>query len=139
MGRKERKLLNIIGSNLDCIGGAIDTAIRKSEKLEREKLEFERDRLDFERVSKDRVNISLREYEKLKRDNADLKRKCWEKDELLERIKIGQFIDKIIPQSIQVQTMDDPARLMTRVNIQFDCNNWETRHDVEPFKAFRKF
>ena len=138
---KIKEQMAIISSNIDSIGCAIERKSREDRELEREKLELEREKLNWEMKTKDRVDISLKEYTNLKDENSHYKRKCKQLEELLARIKIEPFIDKIIEPSLQVATMKDPARLTTRVNIQFDCNgvDLDFRHDINPFRAFRNY
>ena len=136
---KIKEQMAIISANVDSIGCAIERKSREDRELEREKLELEREKLNWEMRTKDRVDISLKEYTNLKDENSHYKRKCRQLEAILERIKIESFIDKIIEPSLQVSTMKDPARLTTRVNIQFDCNgvDLDFRRDIDPFRAFR--
>lgn len=138
---KIKDQMAIISSNIDSIGCAIERKSREDRELEREKLELEREKLSWEMKTKDRVDISLKEYTNLKDENSHYKRKCRKLEELLAKIKIEPFIDKIIEPSLQVATMIDPARHTTRVNIQFDCNgvDLDFRNDIDPFRAFSNY
>lgn len=134
---KIKDQLAIINSNLD----SISSALIRNNVTEKEQLVLESKRFDFEKETKDRVDISLKEYTNLKDENSHYKKKCRQLEELLAKIKIEPFIDKIIEPSLQVAMMKDPARLTTRVNIQFDCNGVDIdfRHDIDPFRAFRNY
>jgi hypothetical protein len=136
---KIKEQMAIISSNIDSIGCAIERKSKEDRELEREKLKLEREKLNWEMKTKDRVDISLKEYTNLKDENFHYRRKCRQLEEMLARIKIEPFIDKIIEPSLQVSTMKDTARLTTRVNIQFDCNgvDLDFRHEIDPFRFFR--
>lgn len=136
---KLKDQIAMINSNINSIGCIMEKELINDKELEREKLELEREKLNWEMKSKDRVDISLNEYTHLQEDYKYYKQRCRNLEELLKKIKIEPFIDKIIKPSLQISTMRDPARLTTRVNIQFDCDGLDIEQDIDPFGAFRKY
>lgn len=73
--------------------------------------------------TKDRVDISLNEYNAMKHELAERREQVAKLAEIMTRCKIAEFVEAMIPQSIVISTMEDPARLTTRVNIQFDVRD----------------
>lgn len=116
--------------------------INKNKELA-EKNKIEKERLQWEQETKDRVNIPLKKYEAMKEQIDHLTRKNYHYEEIFERLRINEIIDKIDPATIVLSTMKDPMRLSTRVNIQFECkclieqnlNGWE---EMTPFERFLK-
>ena len=114
----------------------------KNKELE-ERNKIEKERLQWEMETKDRVDIPLKKYEGMKQHIDHLTRKNYHYEEIFERLRINEIIDKIDPATIVLSTMKDPMRLSTRVNIQFECkciieqnlNSWE---DMTPFERYQK-
>lgn len=92
-----------------------DNTLEKSMiKLEREKLELENKKLEHEMKTKDRVDISLKEYlamreeiEQLKQDNATHKK-------ALQRIGVNDYDFKNVERTF----IDDPAKCEYHINIR---------------------
>ena len=133
----------------DCIKFACDgldtinEAITSQKDLMHERNKIEKERLQWEQETKDRVNIPLKKYEAMKEQIDHLTRKNYRYEEIFERLRINEVIDKIDPATIVLSTMKDPMRLSTRVNIQFECkclieqnlNSWE---EMTPFERWQK-
>lgn len=98
-----------------------DTMINKNKELE-EQNKIARERLDWEMSTKDRVDIPLKKYEGMKAHIDHLTRKNYQYEEIFERLRINEIVDKIDPATIVMGTMKDPMRMTTKVTIQFDCN-----------------
>lgn len=121
----------------------INEAITSQKDLMHERNKIEKERLQWEQETKDRVNIPLKKYEAMKEQIDHLTRKNYHYEEIFERLRINEIIDKIDPATIVLSTMKDPMRLTTRVNIQFECkclieqnlNGWEK---MTPFERFLK-
>ena len=131
--------IKFVCDGLDTIN---DTMINKNKELA-EKNKIEKERLQWEEETKDRVDIPLKKYEAMKEQIDHLTRKNYHYEEIFERLRINEIIDKVDPATIVLSTMKDPMRLSTRVNIQFECkcliepnpDGWE---DMTPFERFLK-
>lgn len=99
----------------------INEAITSQKDLMHERNRLERARLEWEQKTKDRVDISLKEYEQLKRDLRDLRGKIERYETVFETLKLNEYMDYIDPNSMTISTLKDPARISTRVFIQFEC------------------
>jgi hypothetical protein len=99
----------------------INEAITSKKDLMHERNKIEKARLEWEQETRDRVDISLKEYEQLKRDLGDLRGKLERYATVFETLKINEYIDYIDPNSMTISTLKDPARMSTRVLVQFDC------------------
>lgn len=72
--------------------------------------------------SKDRVDITLEEYERLKADLEMFSARCKRMESTLEQLGIPYYVfDKIVPESISVSTCDNHMTFMKRFYIQFDA------------------
>ena len=110
--------IKFVCDGLDTIN---DTMINKNKELaERNKIDEQR--LQWEMETKDRVDIPLKKYEEMKQHIDHLTRKNYHYEEIFERLRINEIVDKIDPATIVVGTMKDPMRMTTKVTIQFDCN-----------------
>ena len=78
--------------------------------------------MQWEQETKDRVNIPLKKYEAMKEQIDHLTRKNYHYEEIFERLRINEIIDKIDTATILMSTMKDQMRMTTKVTIQFDCN-----------------
>ena len=121
----------------------INNTMTSQKDLMHERNRVERARLEWEQETKERVNIPLKKYEAMKEQIHHLTRKNYHYEEIFERLRINEIIDKIDPATIVLSTMKDPMRLTTRVNIQFECkclieqnlNSWEK---MTPFERYLK-
>ena len=105
----------------------INEAITSKKDLMHERNNIEKARLEWEQDTRDRVDISLKEYEQLKRDLEQYKATAKHYKEIFDRMKIAEYVDSIEPSTIEIATMKDRMRLSTRVNIQFEskrCDNY---------------
>lgn len=131
--------IKFVCDGLDTIN---DTMINKNKELaERNKIEEQR--LQWEMETKDRVDIPLKKYEGMKQHIDHLTRRNNHYEEIFERLRINEIIDKIDPATIVLSTMKDPMRLSTRVNIQFECKclieqDLNSREEMSPFERFLK-
>ena len=101
------------------------SAIRENNRLLIEQTEIEQKKLKHEIQTKDRVDISLKENEQLKRDLEQYKAIAEHYEEIFDRLKIGKYIERAEPSTIEVRTMKDPIRLSTRVHIQFESKSYD--------------
>ena len=110
--------IKFVCDGLDTIN---DTMTNKNKELaERNKIEEQR--LQWEMETKDRVDIPLKKYEGMKQHIDHLTRKNYQYEEIFERLRINEIVDKIVPETIVMGTMKDQMRMTTKVTIQFDCN-----------------
>ena len=115
----------------DCIKFVCDGLDTINDNIKKQRLELteqnriNKERLEFEKKTKDRVDISLNEYEEMKHKIENLTAQNERYSYLLDKIGVN-FIDSIEPSTIQVSTMQDPIRLSTRVHIQFECKKFNT-------------
>ena len=103
----------------------INEAITSQKDLMHERNKIEKARLDWEQETRDRVDISLKEYEQLKRDLEQYKATAKHYEEIFDRMKIAEYVDSIEPSTIEIATMKDQMRLSTRVNIQFESKRYD--------------
>lgn len=99
----------------------INETITSQKDLMHERNRLERARLKWEQETRDRVDISLKDYEQLNRDLRDLREILERYKTIFETLKIGEYIDYIDPHSMVITTSKDPARISTRVFVQFEC------------------
>lgn len=72
--------------------------------------------------SKDRVDITLEEYERLKNDLDMFATRCRSMESTLEKLGIPYYVfDKIDPESISVSTCDDHMTFKKHFYIRFDA------------------
>lgn len=115
----------------DCIKFVCDGLDTINDNIKKQRLEFaeqnriNKERLEFEKKTKDRVDISLKDYEQLKRDLEHYKAIAEHYEGFFNRFKVGKYIEKAEPSTIKVSTMSDPIRLSTRVNIQFESKKYD--------------
>lgn len=98
----------------------INDTITSQKDLMHERNKLERERLEWEQETKDRVDISLKEYEQLKRNLEQYKATAEHYKDVFDIMKIAEYIDRIEPSTIRITTMKDPVRLSTRVDVQFE-------------------
>lgn len=118
---KIKDQMAIINSNLD----SISSALIRNNVTAKEQLVLENKRLDFEKETKDRVDISLKQYEEMKRKIETLEEQNEKYKNIFERMGVEEWANDIEPNTIQVSTMKDPVRLSTRVHIQFESKRYE--------------
>ena len=126
MKKKEERIF--IKKILDCADSFVyNNKQSKAEenRLKREELDLRARELAFQEKTKDRVDISLKEYENLKRELERYRYKCRVQEELLDKIQLTNYVNKIDPNSIRVETTKDLMRLKTRVIIAFDINSYD--------------
>lgn len=99
--------------------------MREKNRLTLEQVKVEQDKLKYEKETKDRVDISLKEYEQLKRDLEQYKATAEHYEEIFDRLKVAKYIERAEPSTIVVSTMKDPIRLSTKVHIQFESKVFE--------------
>lgn len=117
---KQKDYLRHISNSLD----DMTCEIRENNRLLVDQVKVEQDKLKYEKETKDRVDISLKEYEQLKRDLEKYKATAEHYEEIFDRMKMAEYVDRIEPSTLQVSTMEDPIRLSTRVHIQFESKRY---------------
>lgn len=126
MSKKEERIFR--KKMIDCIDSFVyDNKQSKAEenRLKRTELDLRERELAFQEKTKDRVDIALKEYENLKRELERYRYKCRVQEELLDKIQLTNYVNKIDPNSLQVETTKDLMRLKTRVIIAFDINSYD--------------
>lgn len=122
--KRKPKIKDMLASvDLNIYG--IQDAIVRQNKVEKEKLEFEKKKFEIEQRTKDRVDISLKEYEDMKSKIEILEEQNEEYRAIFERMGIDKWVNDIEPSTIEIATMKDPIRLSTRVHIQFESKRYE--------------
>ena len=77
-----------------------------------------------ESKTKDRVDISLSEYERIKRENRDLAWKVSRLEAILSSIRIPvEKYEQIQPDSVKVESCSDPIHFKQRIRIEFDISD----------------
>ena len=132
---KMKEILFHISDDIESVNNSI-----KKQNLElEEQNKINKDRLRWEKETKDRVDISLKEYQEMKERIANLEAKEFKSNVIFEKIGILEHFDKIDTSSIVVATMRDHARLSTRVTIQFDCIDFIEPHiNITPSRAMEE-
>ena len=102
------------------------SATRENNRLLIEQTEIEQKKLKHEIETKDRVNISLKQYEEMKRMIEILETQNEKYRTIFEGMGVEEWANDIEPNTIEVATMKDPIRLSTRVHIQFECKKFNT-------------
>lgn len=118
---KQKDYLRHISNSLD----DMTCEIRENNRLLVDQVKVEQDKLKYEKETKDRVDISLKEYEQLKRDLEMYKSTAEHYEEIFDRLKVAKYIERAEPSTIVVSTMKDPIRLSTKVHIQFESKVFE--------------
>lgn len=103
--------------------------LQEQTEIEKEKNKIEKDRLFFEKETKDRADISLKEYEELKRKNKELEEtfailkkilKPFEtakvRYDLIEKMFNGNF-------NTRVETFQDSRSLKTKLYLIFEIDD----------------
>ena len=140
--RKQPTIKDCIKYVCDGLDTINNTMTNKNKELA-EQNKIARERLDWEMGTKDRVDIPLKKYEGMKQHIDHLTRKNYHYEEIFERLRINEIVDKIDPATIVMGTMKDPIRMTTKVTIQFDCNvliepcedKWA---EMTPFERYQK-
>lgn len=79
---------------------------------------------DAEIKSKDRVDIPLSEYERLKKENAELRARCDLFEDILKRVKINpEILRRVDPDTVQTFKMINPRDFTTTFRIEFDITD----------------
>ena len=75
--------------------------------------------------ARDRVDISLSEYEALKDENRELKRMVDQLSDVLKMIDFPiEILRKVRPETIEKSYSDDHIRFRTRYRIEFDVDRF---------------
>lgn len=90
--------------------------LQQKEKQFETKIKIEKEKL----AVKDRANISLNEYNEMKKELKELREKValWEK--LGVQIKIGRYLDILDFNTIKVQSWHDPINCVNKIGISFN-------------------
>lgn len=75
--------------------------------------------------NRDRVDIPLKDYNFMRERLEALTNANKELATIIDKFKLMQFVDKIMPETAVIETMKDPASLKTRVFIQFYVNDFK--------------
>lgn len=98
-------------------------------KAVREHNETLKDISEAEIKSKDRVDISLAEYELLKKENRTLRERCMHMEDIFKRIALDpKLIEKVDPSTvIKFRVLNDPIDFTSLIRIEFKVS----QHDLE--------
>lgn len=81
--------------------------------------------LENEKASRDRVDISLAEYERLKAENKRLELEAMQLRVILGRIDFPTDVyENVRTDSISVHYSEDPMRFVRRYRIEFEVENY---------------
>lgn len=81
---------------------------------------------DAEIKSKDRVDIPLSEYDRLRKENSDLRWRVDRMEIMLAKMGIPkEVIDTIDPDSIEVLTCKDPRYFRTKYQVLFVADDYK--------------
>lgn len=121
MNKKQAYLMGanmVAQSNRD-----LGNIIAKSNKEYAEKL---KEISDAEIKSKNRVNITLEEYEAMKKQIEWLEYEVHRLQNIMKKIEIPYDLD-IIPDSIETTYCDDHCNFRKIFNVRFAYNDWEVK------------
>ena len=92
-------------------------------KASREHDKALKDISEAEIKSKDRVDITLAEYEALKMENAALRERCMQYEAVFRRIHIDpKVLERINPDTVFRWEIDDHRTFAKHIRIEFDVN-----------------
>lgn len=81
---------------------------------------------DAEIKSKDRVDISLEEYESLKKENQELKNRCAKAEQVFRSFKIEpKLFERIDPDNVRKAVTRDLQDYTAHIRIEFDVFDYE--------------
>lgn len=98
------------------------SAIRENNRLLIEQTEIEQKKLKHEIETKDRVDISLKEYKEMKSKIELLEIKNKKYETIIDKIGLKEYEENIELDTIKVHTAYDPARMRKTVRIMFECD-----------------
>lgn len=119
---KNPKIKIRLKTDIESLADVISDKVYQMNRIREEELEFQREKFSFEKKTKDRVDISLREYEQMKRDMEWLQSQNNKYFELFAKLKLDQYIDCIEPETLYVINEKCPKTLKTHIHINFTCN-----------------
>ena len=93
-----------------------ETELRQNQEQFKETMELEKQKL----AVKDRVDISVKEYEQLKEQVKELNKSNNLMKDLLKKIKIGEYLEIIDFSSIKVKEIVEPMTMKKQIHICFD-------------------
>lgn len=97
-------------------------ADREYRSLERERLDFEKQKHEDELRVKDRVDVSLKEYEALKNKLAIAEAQLKDCEKLLLALKLDSTtVSGILPDTIQIKTADNVLEGTIMVRVEYEC------------------
>ena len=124
MRRTKQYLKQIVSDIENDLSTVNRNIIKQTEEIEKQNA-LQKEKLEWEKETKDRVDISLKEYEEMKRKIAVLEEQNEKYKTAFDRIGATEWVDSIEPSTVEVATMKDPVRLSTRVHIQFESKRYE--------------
>lgn len=78
--------------------------------------------------SKDRVDISMEEYELLKKENAELRDRCMQAECILREMHIDpKVVERIIPDTVHRWESTSLRDFSTHIIIEFDVSDYDIR------------
>ena len=119
---KNPKIKIRLKTDIESLADVISDKVYQMNRIREEELAFQREKFSFEKKTKDRVDISLREYEEMKRNMEWLQSQNNKYASIFAKLKLDQYIDCIDPRTVVVITEKDLQSLNTKVHISFVCD-----------------
>lgn len=114
----------------------VASAIRENNRLLIEQTEIEQKKLKHEIETKDRVDISLKEYKEMKSKIELLEIKNKKYETIMEKIRLKEYEENIELETIKVHTTYDPAQMRNIVRIMFACDECPYRPYDIPHRPY---
>lgn len=133
---KNPKIKIRLKTDIESLADVISDKVYQMNRIREEELEFQREKFSFEKKTKDRVDISLREYEQMKRDMEWLQSQNNKYAEILAKLKIEEYADAIDPNNVVMVGIDDPRTLTTELHITVKLNKMYINRNKEETGLF---
>lgn len=124
---KNPKIKIRLKTDIESLADVISDKVYQMNRIREEELEFQREKLQFEKKTKDRVDISLFEFEKMKKEIEWFQARNKHLAEILTKLKIAEYVDIIDPDKVVVIGEDDPRTLTTHLHITISLNKPDMR------------
>lgn len=107
----------------------INDCIKTAKSISEAEIESKKAISEAEIKSKDRVDISLAEYELLKKENQALRERCMHMEDIFKRIALDpKLIEKVDPSTVyKWRVLNDPIDFTSLIRIEFKVS----QHDLK--------
>lgn len=134
---KNPKIKIRLKTDVESLADVMSSKFAQERELRERELEFQGEKFQFEKKSKDRVDISLFEFEKMKKDIQWLQERNNHFAEILSKLQIEDYADYIDPEKIVVIAEDNPITLTTNLHITISLNKLDIRNAKRDKRLFQ--